>query len=214
MVSLTTSGRKKEKMVSFIDEFAIRTIDAVASHGEISHLKACREVLCPLLRFIYGEKFVDLVGISGQQSLKERYHNLSRMELASPRTFLLVDVYNDVPSVKVDVTTANRCIRLSVSAKITIRRVQLMLTAMPQRSLKRKHDCESCFEIIDVNRVTHIRFLIWVGKQLTSCIDTSFSDIYQTMIFPILLLSDGAAAAHKSVDIHHIPLSQLRAQIL
>ena len=201
-------------MVSFIDEFAIRTIGAVANHGDVSHLKACRKVLCPLLRFIYGAKFVDLVAISGEQYLKERYHNLSRMELAAARTFLLVDVYNDVPSVKVDVIIANRRIRLSVSAETAIRRVQLMLTAMPQSSLKRKRDCESCLEIIDVNRVTHIRCLIWVGKQLTSRIDTSFWDIYQTIIFPTLLLCDGAGPGLESVNIHDIPLSQLRAQIL
>ena len=200
-------------MVCFIDEFAIRAISAVANHGDVSHLKACRQILFPLLRFIYGAKFVNLVGISGEKSLKERYHNLSRMEHGAARTFLLVDVYNDIPSVKVDVTIANRCIGLSVYAETAIRRVQLMLTAMPQCSLKRKRDCESCLEIIDVKRVTYIRFLIWVGKQLTFRIHTSFWDIYQTIIFPILLWTDGAGAADKSV-IHDIPLSQVHAQIL
>lgn len=199
--------------IPLIDEFAIRTIGLVAERGDNTHLRACRKILCPLMRFIYGKDFCDIVAISSLTGfLQERYESLSRFTTACPRVFVLVEVYDNTTNVAADLLiTGGGRVCLTTYARKYTRCAQLMITGLPYRILGMPCN-QSSFEVIDVDQVIHIRFLIWVGKQLTVKTESSFLDVYQGEILPKVLDQQNKLSCKKQ-RVFDIPLARVCPQI-
>lgn len=200
--------------LALIDEFAIRAIGAVAMHGDKSHLRACREILCPFLRLLYGTQFCSLVGISGTSCLHKRYRSLSRFTPACPRAFVIVKLY-DKTRVTVNLLKTRGRVRSTLHVYRTTRSAQLMLTAVPYRILampRDRNDKQSWLEVIDVDRVTYIRFLIWIGKQLSAKTDPGFLDVYQVGVLPRVLVQSKVSC--KKHEVHDVPLAEVCLQVL
>ena len=190
--------------VPLIDEFALRTIGSVAEHGDNSHLRACREILCPLFRFIYGKGFRKILGFSAAEG-HERHESLSRFTSACARVFVYLEVCESTPTVTADLRLTGGRVCLTTYTHNT-RCVQLMLTAAPCRILG---TCKrSYLEVIDVDRVTRIRFLIWTGKQLTAKMGSAFLDIFQVEILPRVL--DEKKLSCKQQRVLDVPLTLIR----
>ena len=199
-----------------IDEFALRAIAAAAERGDEAHIDASCKVLCPLLRLIYGKDFNKIIGIAPASGGLRRYESLSRFTPAAPRVFVLANVCNsEAGGVVASVALREGRVSVTVAPKSPFRRVELMLTSAPHRMLttrlpaKRKH---SWLEVIDVHRVTHIRFLIWVGKELTARVGSSFGDAYRGTILPILV-DQTSDMVSKTTRVHDIPLSEVCAEL-
>lgn len=198
-----------------IDEFALRAIAAAAQRGDRAHIIACREVLQPLLRLIYGKDFNGIIGIApASATFLRRYESLSRFTAAA-RVFVLANVCNiEAGSVVTNVALREGRVAVTVAPKRLIRCVELMVSSAPRHiltprpSAKRNH---SCLEVIDVHRVTYIRFLIWVGKELTARVGSSFGDVYRETILPRLLdhHTDTDDTVSKKKRVYDVPLSQV-----
>lgn len=184
---------------------------------------------------------------SRHRALQARDESLSRFGPDAPRVVILADVRGQRADLATKLTMDGDRVRLHLKPSPTpsgymrcTERVELMVSARDWSITCCKHtehenhvrmsrkrtlqDMEmgedvvvSWLEVINIRHASSIRFLIWVGRQLTVVSKAqSFWDIYRTFILPLVLDNRGVTSMQRrerKARIYQRPLASVHAEI-